>query len=507
MATSAERLCELFAGNRDAFGHYRVQKTDISGKKIGPAKTERGTITNEHWERHLAGTHGLGVIPIGEFYGEPNSCMWGAIDVDDYKIDIPLLAEQLFKMKIPMIACSTKSGGAHIYVFFKKPISAESLQHKLREISAKLGHGGSEIFPKQTEILHEKGDVGNWINMPYFDGDNSTRKAYAPNGQELSVVEFLEVAERSRLDPGEFLQLSTTKNDEFEDGPPCLQILADLKVGTGARNNGLFNFGIYGKKAFPAAWRTKVEEYNKRYIDPPLPDEEVQTAIKQLEKKDYSYQCDQQPICQHCNAPLCKTRKNGIGNKSNFPTITSLSKLDSEPPLWFLDVEGRRIELNTSELQQQEKFQRVCMEQLNTMPPRMKAGDWAQLVNSLMSNLNVIEAPDDSTTAAAFEEELREFLTRTPRDKNPGGLERSAVLIVEVGEEEFLYFRLRDIMTHLRQAGFNDWGRNKVANELRSRGFEHKFFSLRGSGVNTWGCPAVKYEGTFSVRGTQAEGL
>jgi hypothetical protein len=40
------------------------------------------------------------------------------------------------------------------------------MQSKLKEMAIILGYEGSEIFPKQTEILVERGDTGNFLNYP-----------------------------------------------------------------------------------------------------------------------------------------------------------------------------------------------------------------------------------------------------------------------------------------------------------------------------------------------------
>ena len=48
------------------------------------------------------------------------------------------------------------------------------MRDKLNEISAVLGFGGSEVFPKQIE-LKSKDDTGNFLNLPYFNCSNTTR--------------------------------------------------------------------------------------------------------------------------------------------------------------------------------------------------------------------------------------------------------------------------------------------------------------------------------------------
>ena len=77
----------------------------------------------------------------------------------------------------------------------------------------------------------------------------------------------------------------------------------------------------------------------------------------------------EEPMSSHCNQSVCRGLKHGIGTTS-MPAISGLSVILSEPRLWFLDIDGRRLELTTEELQAPRLFQRACMEQLNFMPPK-----------------------------------------------------------------------------------------------------------------------------------------
>ena len=132
----------------------------------------------------------------------------------------------------------------------------------------------------------------------------------------------------------------------IKDGPPCLQALCSQGIPEGGRNNTLFNIGIYVKKVYPGKWEDQLVEHNLKYVSPPLPNNEVQLLIKQVNKKDYHYKCKDAPLNSFCNSGLCRTRKFGIGaNGPDAPQIASLSKYASDPPLWFLDVNGRRLEL------------------------------------------------------------------------------------------------------------------------------------------------------------------
>ncbi len=64
------------------------------------------------------------------------------------------------------------------------------MRDKLLSISAVLGYGGSEVFPKQVE-LKSKDDTGNFLNLPYFNGDNTTRYCFNQNAEAVNLDDFL----------------------------------------------------------------------------------------------------------------------------------------------------------------------------------------------------------------------------------------------------------------------------------------------------------------------------
>ena len=98
----------------------------------------------------------------------------------------------------------SKSGGAHVYFFFKDALKAEFVQSKLTELAASLGHAEGEIFPKQSTILVDRGDTGNGLNMPYFKGDFSTRSVYDFKGELMSPEEFVKQATKYLITPENF---------------------------------------------------------------------------------------------------------------------------------------------------------------------------------------------------------------------------------------------------------------------------------------------------------------
>ena len=82
---------------------------------------------------------------------------------------IILASLKVWNLKLPLIVCRSKSGGAHVFLFTKENIPASLMQSKLKQMSIILGYEGSEIFPKQTEILVDRGDTGNFLNLPYYN--------------------------------------------------------------------------------------------------------------------------------------------------------------------------------------------------------------------------------------------------------------------------------------------------------------------------------------------------
>ena len=477
------RFSSLFAGLERAHGTYEIKDSRADGKLTGKAVTVRENVTIQHWKDHLAGTKGLGIIPIND----ESKVKFGAIDVDEYaELNLKELSIKLNQLKLPLIPCRSKSGGVHLYLFCKEWIPASVMKLKLEELSSALGFGGCEVFPKQIQILAERGDVGGWINMPYFNATNTERYAIL-NENNLSPEQFLDLAEANLLSQKEVEKLKIEVNSELKEGPPCLQHLTQQGFPEGTRNNGLFNIAVYARKAFPDEWQAKVEDYNIKFMDPPLKSTEVLEVIKSASKKTYQYTCSRAPIAPHCNASVCKLRKHGIGNDGRMPAIHSLTKYNSNPPIWFLDIEGSgRIELDTDDLQNQRRFQRRCMEKLNMMPAKMNENAWNQLINHLFENLNVIEAPIDASSIGQLFELIERFCTSRAQ-----ALSKDEILLGKPWTEDNKhYFRISDLMAFFDRQHFREFKVHQVTSLLKQRDAEHHFWNIKGKGVNLWSLPA-----------------
>ena len=491
----AQRFFDLFRGNDRAHGTFNVQTDrERDGKKQGVARVLKEATTVEHWSNHISGTQGLGIIPIKD----NNSCHWGAIDIDIYNLDHKVLNSKVQKLGVPGIICRSKSGGAHMFFFFKEEVSASALQPKLKDIASLLGYAGSEIFPKQTEILVERGDTGNFLNMPYFMGEDTTRYGFNGEGISLGLSEFLDYAEGAKLGVDFFLDIKTdmVKDDSIlPNGPPCLQHLCEEGFAEGGRNNALFNLGVYARLSDKKGWETVVQNFNTKYMTPPLPANEVAGIIKQLQKKDYFYKCDDQPIASFCNKNLCMTRKFGVGPGQLNNELSSLTKINGDPPIWLLNVDGSRVELSTEALVSQAIFQRECVSQVNKYPVGMNAKSWQARMQVLLNNLTIIEVPPDATLKGAFEDLLASFCCDRAK-----GVEREDILQgIAVWTDGKVYFQVKDIMKHLQVNNFLNYSSNRVSLRVKELGAEKMFWRVKGKGVHVWGFPEAFFGEASSV--------
>tara|TARA_R110000796_G_scaffold4085_1_gene15546 strand:+ start:2259 stop:3803 length:1545 start_codon:yes stop_codon:yes gene_type:complete len=493
MSDNAKKFAGIFDGLQQAYGTYRIDRKAQNGKNTGKATVLKQPRNDATWEGHLSGKgDAIGIIPINE----DNNCKWGCIDIDQYPLDHLELVEKIRRMKIPLVVCRSKSGGAHCFLFTTDWISAKQMQDTLQHIAAEMGYGGCEIFPKQIKLFLERGDVGNFLNLPYYDAEEGLRYVIKDDGQSGTIEEFFALHETYAQDPDQIQSLTVAKEETniiVKDGPPCLQTLCSQKISEGGRNNGLFNVGVYLRKAFPDSWESEILVYNARYFDPPLPLNEVNLVAKQLGKKDYAYKCKDAPICDYCNADLCKTRKYGIEAAVSGATIANLRKYNSTPPVWFMDVNGQPLEMDTEALMNQAAFQRSCVEQLNFMPRSVSKQMWEGRINQLLTEMSetdgaIVEVSQDASFAGQFYDHLEEFCTVMQQAENKEEIILRRPYTDE--DEERTYFRLKDFTAYLHKNRFFEYKGHKIAQRLRDINGQSTVMKVAGKSVRVWGIPA-----------------
>jgi hypothetical protein len=494
------QLMNLFVGYPDAYGTYdKDQAGASSGIKVeikSSARTIAGKVTPQLWVDHIEGKRPIGIIPITK----DSKCGWACIDYDNYDVDHAQLVEDIQSKNYPFIVCKTKSGGAHIYVFFQSMQPCSDVISTLRYVCADLGLGNAEIFPKQSSVLYNDGDYGSWLNMPYF-GDS--RQGVKKRGTAMSLKEFVSAATKAQCllkDITPAKDKHRAKDALFSDGPPCLEFLAKQGFPEGTRNNGLMAIATYAKKKYESNWQDVVADLNNRLMDPPLPHSEVESVIKSYGKKDYMYKCKDQPLCHHCMSSVCISRRYGVGDESNYPTISGISVMDTDPALWFVDVCDHRISFSTEELRTYSNFHKVCMEKLFLVFPMLKQATWIEILQAAMNTVTVISMPDEVGTEGNFMELLSMFC-RDKQDANSRDVVRAGrVWLDEENKEGARYwFRLADLDEFLRLKNFNNYSRPKMTTSIKKIGGNNGFFNIKGKGINVWWVPVSAIDNEMEI--------
>ena len=455
-----EKFKKIFEGLTIAYGQYQKGEKDDNGKQKGKAFIVRKQVSKELFENHLKGDGpALGIIPITE----TNDCRWGCIDVDEYNLDHKSLISNIRKLNLPLVVCRSKSGGAHLFLFAKDLVPAALMQRVLKRIAKVLGYEGCEVFPKQVEILVERGDTGNFLNLPYYNGTKGLRYALDDEGNAASLESFYSMYDKYSLTETEIKEIKYEESklqESFPDGPPCLNKLAETGFGEGSRNNALFNIAVYYKQAKPDSWEDELVKANIKYVSPALSNSEVQQLIKSVNRKGYDkYRCKDAPINAVCQSGLCRTKRFGVGfGEEEMPLLGNLTKYTSKPPQWFLDVNTDRIELKSEQLYSPPLFALACLDQANLVVPVPKAKDWKQYyLKPLLQNVQEIEPLESLDSTNVILDLLQDWTTNRQSARTIDDVFNK--LPFTDADREFTYFRMEDFYNFCKR---NNWELDKT---------------------------------------------
>lgn len=179
----APRFAKLFSGLDTAFG-------------TGAGRWIKRPPTAEDFVIHLSGEGaGIGIAPLRP----DNTVLFAAIDLDEPDFEAASKMQEF--LPGTSFVERSRSGNAHVWVFFKDPIAAWIPMGILKEACVAVGKPRVEVFPKN----HDFGKVrlGNYINLPYH---GHHRKIRAPSDWHVTLFleEFLHEAETALQDPKEW---------------------------------------------------------------------------------------------------------------------------------------------------------------------------------------------------------------------------------------------------------------------------------------------------------------
>ena len=232
MEDRTQRFMTLFSGYTKACGTYDARMLGGPGKQKPQHRMVDSTLSIDMFKNHLEGQQPLGIIPLDD----DEMVRFAAIDIDLYPFDHAKLASQLDDWELPFVVCNSKSGGAHVYVFFCEPEDPARVIVELQKVSAALGYSNAEIFPKQ--VKRPAGGYGNYINLPFFGHSKLTYYCW-DGDRHLDLDGFLALAE-SRVTNLTSLSKTIAKlglEGQFENG------LTSSVTVIGGRNDFLYHHG------------------------------------------------------------------------------------------------------------------------------------------------------------------------------------------------------------------------------------------------------------------------
>ena len=240
-------------------------------------------------------------------------------------------------------------------------------------------------------------------------------------------------------------------------------------------------------------------------MKPPLSSAQVMKTINQHKKQDYQYKCKVPPMCNHCNSTECSVRKFGIG-EDYASQLSDLRKFQSDQSIWFMNIDGKPIELNTDELYSQSLFLKRCIDEINIIPfpEPMPQKKWIRLLNELLSKVQVIEMPREITKAGRFDSLLNSFLDETPTADSREQIKLGNVLY-EKDEKTGVtkaYFKMEFLINFLEEKKkFKGMTTTEMAAHIRlkRRGGGHRL-SINNKTEFVWMVPHERsHETSFSV--------
>jgi hypothetical protein len=231
------RFRRLFSGLDEAFG-------------TGEGRWVKRPPRPEDFIDHLNGVGpGIGIGPLRP----DNTVLFAAIDLDEP--DFEAAREMQQYIPGPSFIERSRSGNAHVWVFFAEPLEAWVAMGLLKLATEAVGKDHVEVFPKNWDF--QRVTFGNYINLPYHGNERpilfwrDTVQRFEP----YDLDGFLLDAAMHRNDPevwrkkARFMQLvdPATRKDGGEFGTaPNLHVCArriiedGLPIHEGNRNGVFF---------------------------------------------------------------------------------------------------------------------------------------------------------------------------------------------------------------------------------------------------------------------------
>jgi hypothetical protein len=159
------------------------------------------------------------------------------VDVDQYDVDRTAIVRAIKGLKLPLYVRSSKSGGAHVYVFHDAPIPVSEATAVAEGMARCLGLATVEFFPKPQNP--DPTVLPKPLNMAYFGRAGGFIRPGSKVGDQMRVEEFLRYVTRLTAEQRAALTRFATptatrkkKIDHVDDPVLAAMIEADGGKGT-----------------------------------------------------------------------------------------------------------------------------------------------------------------------------------------------------------------------------------------------------------------------------------
>jgi hypothetical protein len=460
--------------SRCGFAVYNKQNPPPEGKEDG----ELIPVTKELYREHLNGGDGLAIAPLTNTKEKKNVCFYAAIDIDVYDVNFTRLVNKLYHAGLKFAAFLSKSGGLHIYFFFKYPEPGDKAIEALERIVAVYGlrklfvnkdsKSKVEIFPKQKTFIPGNGVV-NCLFLPFYNAANGGRqKLLTAEGKLVGIVKAPSIIKNMYTSVKEI----NGALDEllYGDAPYCVQmiLLTGVLAENDGRNNFLFSAAIYLKKKYKEDFKEYLREMND-CLEAPLERRDIDSIYTSVTTKGYDkYSCKKSPCADYCDKKLCAAREYGVGKqRDNHFTGADcwgeLTKVMAKEPyyLWQVrvnpDDEFKPVRVDSvKDLRNQTAMQECCWRHLNWAPFRVKDNDWVATVNKAMEGIADREVPvpkgTDTTEEGGLHDLFVQYLTHR---QAPNGMPTMVQFGKVYHAEGVYYFTTKGIVDFLRFEKFS----------------------------------------------------
>jgi hypothetical protein len=162
-----------------------------------------------------------------------------------------------------------------------------------------------------------------------------------------------------------------------------------------------------------------------------------------------------------------------------------------------MDVEGKRVELSTDQLVNQNLWAKACVEQISYFPSMMKPNKWNSTINQMLQQGTYLEVTEEFTYHGQFKDHLRNYCTSRVRAISPDELQMGKPWT----EGGVTKFTIDGLMEYLNRQDWKHWTKAQVQEGVKalnpdSDGVGHQNIMRGGkrTSIRVWFVPSFEQD-------------